>query len=146
VIEETLETLLDGFVDETPFPPLERVITNSIDDLEEEWEKEIEICLRHFISKYNFSFVSQIDKKKTFFFPNVFHRIILFFRHGFSATLIRRRRTTHPPSKKNSPTVNPNPSSVKNLNHSAVIIHRSRGYKVGSFISSALKVTLPMIK
>ncbi|KAK2350028.1 hypothetical protein QL285_098625 [Trifolium repens] len=47
VIEETLETLLDGFVEETPFPPLERVIANSIDDLEEEWEKEIEICLRH---------------------------------------------------------------------------------------------------
>jgi hypothetical protein len=104
----------------------------------------------HFISKYNFSILSQIDKKKTFFFPNVFLRILLFFRHGFSATLIlwicRRRRTTHPPSKKNNPAVNPNPSSVKNRNHTAVIIHRSRGYKVSSFISSALKVTLPTIK
>jgi hypothetical protein len=47
VIEETLEILLDGFVEETPSPPLERVIANSIDDLEEEWEKEIEICLCH---------------------------------------------------------------------------------------------------
>ncbi|KAK2443495.1 hypothetical protein QL285_014594 [Trifolium repens] len=47
VIEETVEALLDGFVEETPSPPLERVIANSIDDLEEEWEKEIEICLCH---------------------------------------------------------------------------------------------------
>jgi hypothetical protein len=47
MIEETLEDLLDGFVEETPSPPLERVIANSIDDLEEEWEKEIEIFLRH---------------------------------------------------------------------------------------------------
>ncbi|MCI21947.1 hypothetical protein A2U01_0043118, partial [Trifolium medium] len=43
IVEEVVE---DVFVEETPTPPLERVIVNSIDDLEEEWEKEIEICLR----------------------------------------------------------------------------------------------------
>ncbi|CAJ2669261.1 unnamed protein product [Trifolium pratense] len=43
VIEEVVEDVL---VEETPSSPLERVIANSIDDLEEEWDKEIEICLR----------------------------------------------------------------------------------------------------
>ncbi|CAJ2653039.1 unnamed protein product [Trifolium pratense] len=43
VIEEVVEDVL---VEETPSLPLERVIVNSIDDLEEEWDKEIEICLR----------------------------------------------------------------------------------------------------
>ncbi|CAJ2639773.1 unnamed protein product [Trifolium pratense] len=43
VIEEVVE---DVSVEETPSLPLERVIVNSIDDLEEEWDKEIEICLR----------------------------------------------------------------------------------------------------
>jgi hypothetical protein len=43
VVEEVVK---DVFVEETPSFPLERVIVNSIDDLEEEWEKEIEICLR----------------------------------------------------------------------------------------------------
>ncbi|PNX67980.1 hypothetical protein L195_g063771, partial [Trifolium pratense] len=43
VIEEVVE---DVSVEETPSFPLERVIVNSIDDLEEEWDKEIEICLR----------------------------------------------------------------------------------------------------
>ncbi|GAU51100.1 hypothetical protein TSUD_411810 [Trifolium subterraneum] len=43
VIEEVVEDVL---IEETPSPPLERVIVNSIDDLEEEWEREIEICLR----------------------------------------------------------------------------------------------------
>jgi hypothetical protein len=43
VIEEVVH---DVFVEETHSPPLERVIANSIDDLEEEWEKELEICLR----------------------------------------------------------------------------------------------------
>jgi hypothetical protein len=43
VIEEVVEDVL---VEETHVPPLERVIVNSIDDLEEEWDKEIEICLR----------------------------------------------------------------------------------------------------
>ncbi|MCI53119.1 hypothetical protein A2U01_0074365, partial [Trifolium medium] len=37
----------DVFVEETPTPPLESVIANSIDDLEEEWEHEIELCLKH---------------------------------------------------------------------------------------------------
>jgi hypothetical protein len=41
VIEETLETLLDGFVEETPSPPLERVIANSIDDLERNGKKKL---------------------------------------------------------------------------------------------------------
>ncbi|CAJ2652694.1 unnamed protein product [Trifolium pratense] len=43
VIEEVVE---DVSVEETPSLPLERVTANSIDDLEEEWDKEIEICLR----------------------------------------------------------------------------------------------------
>ncbi|CAJ2668475.1 unnamed protein product [Trifolium pratense] len=43
VIEEVVEDVL---VEETPSLPLERVIINSIDDLEDEWDKEIEICLR----------------------------------------------------------------------------------------------------
>ncbi|CAJ2653874.1 unnamed protein product [Trifolium pratense] len=43
VIEEVVEDVL---VEETPSLPLERVIVNSIDDLEDEWDKEIEICLR----------------------------------------------------------------------------------------------------
>jgi hypothetical protein len=43
VIEEVVEDVL---VEETPVSPLERVIVNSIDDLEEEWDREIEICLR----------------------------------------------------------------------------------------------------
>ncbi|MCI71020.1 hypothetical protein A2U01_0092283, partial [Trifolium medium] len=44
VVEEVVE---DVFVEETLSPPLERVIVNSIDDLEEEWDREIEICLQH---------------------------------------------------------------------------------------------------
>ncbi|CAJ2651903.1 unnamed protein product [Trifolium pratense] len=43
VIEEVAEDVL---IKETPSFTLERVIVNSIDDLEEEWDKEIEICLR----------------------------------------------------------------------------------------------------
>ncbi|KAK2428208.1 hypothetical protein QL285_026743 [Trifolium repens] len=43
VVEEVVK---DIFIEDTPSVPLERVIVNSIDDLEEEWEKEIEICLR----------------------------------------------------------------------------------------------------
>jgi hypothetical protein len=43
VIEEVVKDVL---VEETPPLPLERVIVNSIDDLEEEWDKEIKICLR----------------------------------------------------------------------------------------------------
>ncbi|GAU46577.1 hypothetical protein TSUD_402660 [Trifolium subterraneum] len=43
VVEEVVK---DVFIEDTPSVPLERVIVNSIDDLEEEWEKEIEICLR----------------------------------------------------------------------------------------------------
>ncbi|MCI84587.1 hypothetical protein A2U01_0105865, partial [Trifolium medium] len=39
VVEEVVE---DVFVEETPSLPLERVIVNSIDDLEEEWDREIE--------------------------------------------------------------------------------------------------------
>ncbi|MCI65769.1 hypothetical protein A2U01_0087027, partial [Trifolium medium] len=35
VVEEVVK---DVFVEENPSPPLERVIVNSIDDLEEEWE------------------------------------------------------------------------------------------------------------
>jgi hypothetical protein len=43
VIEKVVKDVL---VEETPPLPLERVIVNYIDDLEEEWDKEIEICLR----------------------------------------------------------------------------------------------------
>ncbi|MCI90746.1 hypothetical protein A2U01_0112040, partial [Trifolium medium] len=43
VIEEVVE---DVFVEETLSPPLERVMVNSIDELEEEWDREIEICLQ----------------------------------------------------------------------------------------------------
>ncbi|MCI23964.1 hypothetical protein A2U01_0045147, partial [Trifolium medium] len=53
VVEEVVE---DVFVEETHTPPLERVLVNSIDDLEEEWEKEIEICLRQLES-------SRVDEK-----------------------------------------------------------------------------------
>ncbi|MCI82380.1 hypothetical protein A2U01_0103654, partial [Trifolium medium] len=52
VIEEVVE---DVFVEETPSPPSERVIVNSIDELEEEWDREIEICLRQLES-------SQVDE------------------------------------------------------------------------------------
>ncbi|MCI58522.1 hypothetical protein A2U01_0079777, partial [Trifolium medium] len=44
VVEEVVE---DVFVEETLSPPLERVLANSIDELEEEWDREIEIYLRH---------------------------------------------------------------------------------------------------
>ncbi|MCI53646.1 hypothetical protein A2U01_0074893, partial [Trifolium medium] len=36
VVDEVVE---DVFAEETTTPPLERVIANSIDDLEEEWER-----------------------------------------------------------------------------------------------------------
>ncbi|MCH91321.1 hypothetical protein A2U01_0012248 [Trifolium medium] len=44
LVEEVVE---DVFAEETPTPPLERVLVNSIDDLEEEWEREIELCLKN---------------------------------------------------------------------------------------------------
>ncbi|MCI38867.1 hypothetical protein A2U01_0060096, partial [Trifolium medium] len=44
VVEEVVD---DVFAEETYTPPLERVLVNSIDDLEEEWEREIELCLKH---------------------------------------------------------------------------------------------------
>ncbi|MCI59520.1 hypothetical protein A2U01_0080775, partial [Trifolium medium] len=44
VVDEVIE---DVFKVQTPSPPLERVLVNSIDDLEEEWDREIEICLKH---------------------------------------------------------------------------------------------------
>ncbi|MCI85813.1 hypothetical protein A2U01_0107092, partial [Trifolium medium] len=43
VVEEVVE---DVFVEETPSPPLERVLVNSIDVLEDEGDREVEICLR----------------------------------------------------------------------------------------------------
>ncbi|MCI83483.1 hypothetical protein A2U01_0104759, partial [Trifolium medium] len=44
VVDEVIE---DEFKVQTPSPPLERVLVNSIDDLEEEWEREIDICLKN---------------------------------------------------------------------------------------------------
>ncbi|MCI09998.1 hypothetical protein A2U01_0031089, partial [Trifolium medium] len=49
VVEEVVE---DVFAEETPTPSLERVIVNSIDELEEEWDREIEICLKHLESSW----------------------------------------------------------------------------------------------
>ncbi|GAU37119.1 hypothetical protein TSUD_278700 [Trifolium subterraneum] len=43
VIEEVVE---DVHVEEQPSPPLERVIVNSIEEVEEECEEEIELCVR----------------------------------------------------------------------------------------------------
>ncbi|MCI45010.1 hypothetical protein A2U01_0066249, partial [Trifolium medium] len=43
VVDEVIE---DVFKVETHSPPLERVLVNSIDDLEKEWEREIDICLK----------------------------------------------------------------------------------------------------
>ncbi|MCI93575.1 hypothetical protein A2U01_0114873, partial [Trifolium medium] len=37
----------DVFAEETPSPPLERIIVNSIDELEEEEDQEIENCFQH---------------------------------------------------------------------------------------------------
>ncbi|MCI52269.1 hypothetical protein A2U01_0073513, partial [Trifolium medium] len=44
VIEEVVK---DVFAEETPNPPLERIMVNSIDELEEEGDHEIEDCLQH---------------------------------------------------------------------------------------------------
>ncbi|MCI66854.1 hypothetical protein A2U01_0088112, partial [Trifolium medium] len=44
VIEEVVE---DVFAEETPSPPLEMIIVNSIDELEEEGDHEIENCFQH---------------------------------------------------------------------------------------------------
>ncbi|XP_045809752.1 uncharacterized protein LOC123904106 [Trifolium pratense] len=66
VIEEVAEDVL---IEETPSFPLERVIVNSIDDLEEEWDKEIEICLRQLESckeeeaQKDFENVYAVDEK-----------------------------------------------------------------------------------
>ncbi|MCI69773.1 hypothetical protein A2U01_0091036, partial [Trifolium medium] len=43
IIQEVVE---DIFAEETPSPPLERVLVNSIDELEEEEDHEIKLCLR----------------------------------------------------------------------------------------------------
>ncbi|MCI75266.1 hypothetical protein A2U01_0096534, partial [Trifolium medium] len=43
VVEEVVE---DVFVEDTPSSPLERVLVNSIDELEEEDDRESEVCLR----------------------------------------------------------------------------------------------------
>ncbi|MCI66612.1 hypothetical protein A2U01_0087870, partial [Trifolium medium] len=44
VIEEVVE---DVFEEETPSPPLERIMVNSIEEPEEEGDHEIESCLQH---------------------------------------------------------------------------------------------------
>ncbi|MCI64124.1 hypothetical protein A2U01_0085381, partial [Trifolium medium] len=44
VIEEVVE---DVFAEETPSPPLERIMVNSIEELEEQEDHEIENCLQH---------------------------------------------------------------------------------------------------
>ncbi|MCI69620.1 hypothetical protein A2U01_0090883, partial [Trifolium medium] len=44
VIEEVVK---DVFAEETPSPPLERIIVNSIDALEEEEDDEVKNCLQH---------------------------------------------------------------------------------------------------
>ncbi|MCI31987.1 hypothetical protein A2U01_0053199, partial [Trifolium medium] len=47
IVEEVVE---DVFAEETPTPPLERVLVNSIDDLEKEWEREIELCIKQLVA------------------------------------------------------------------------------------------------
>ncbi|MCI87654.1 hypothetical protein A2U01_0108938, partial [Trifolium medium] len=44
VIEEVVK---DVFAEETPSPPLEKIMVNSIDELEDEGDHEIENCLQH---------------------------------------------------------------------------------------------------
>ncbi|MCI66049.1 hypothetical protein A2U01_0087307, partial [Trifolium medium] len=44
VIKEVVE---DVFAEETPSPPMERIMVNFIDELEEKGDHEIEYCLQH---------------------------------------------------------------------------------------------------